>query len=143
MDDKPVEQTEKVDVVSEQPKQEEKKQDESQTQPWGDSRMNPLFLKVADYFGLTEKTYNIGVSRINEIIDWAVNETNSKNPADILLKIAETSRTLQSPGYGEHRWAILNRYVRLLNQAKPINENIKSLEQKKTDLEKEMKAYVA
>jgi len=140
MDEQPVEQTAQENATTEQPKQEEPKQ-ESQTQPWGDSRMNPLFLKVADYFGITEKTYRIAVGKVNEIIDWATVETNSKNPSDVILKIAETSKSLQSPGYGEHPWAILHRYIRLLNEVKPIDKNIKSLEAKKADVQKEMKAY--
>jgi hypothetical protein len=106
-----------------------------------DPRTDPLFLKVADYFGVNEKTYRIAVNKVCEIIDWAINETGTKNPSDIILKIAETSRSLQSPGYGEHRWAILHRYVRLSNEAKPIKESIGSLEKKKADIEKEMRAY--
>ena len=105
------------------------KPDESVTQMWGDSRFNPMFLKVAEYFGIDEKEYPRAVSKINTILDWAVNETKSKDMGDILLKISQTSRGLQSPGYSEKRYAILYRYVVLAREQSSLQKQMKALGQ--------------
>lgn len=94
---------------------------------WGDIRYSPIFLGVAEFFNIDQKTYAQSASKIAAIVDWAVEETGSKNIADILSKISEASRSLQSPGFGEHRYAILYRYIKLARQ--------------KTQLEKQMGAY--
>jgi hypothetical protein len=113
----------------------------SPTDLWGDQRMNPMFLKVADYFGVGEKDYKFAESKLRTIIDWAAAETKSKNTSDILLKISEMSRSLQSPGWGERRYAILYRYVRLLGEEAPIKQQMSKLEEKLSDIDKEKRAY--
>lgn len=99
----------------------------SVTDMWGDMRYSPGFLRVAEWFGIDEKEYMYAGSKITKIIEWAAKETGSKNFSDIINKISETSRTLQSPGYGEKRYAILYRYIKLAAQ--------------KQDIDKEMDAY--
>jgi hypothetical protein len=115
----------------------------SPTDLWGDQRMNPVFLKVADYFGIGEKEYRTAQSKLVNIIDWASKVTQSKKPSDILLKISETSKSLQSPGWGERRYAILYRYIRLLGEEDPVRKQVSSLNNQLDDIEKEKKAYHA
>lgn len=97
------------------------------TDLWGDSRMNPHFLTVAGYFGVTERDYRNAEPKINEILRWAEIESQSKDIGDIIKKISDTSKSLQSPGMGEKAYAILYRYIKLSNT--------------KRSLEKEMDAY--
>ena len=97
------------------------------TDYWGDSRMNPHFLTVAGYFGVTERDYKNAEPQVNEILRWAEVETGSKDIGDIVKKIADTSKALQSPGMGERAYAILYRYIKLSNT--------------KRSVEKEMDAY--
>ena len=113
----------------------------SVTQGWGDPTFNPIFLKVAEYFGITQKDMPHASSKLNTVIDWAVAETSSKNPSDILLKIAETSRGLDAPGIQERRYAILYKYIKLANLKKPIIEQMNKLQEQRENIEKEMKAY--
>ena len=68
----------------------------SPTDLWGDQRMNPVFLKVADYFGIGEKEYRTAQSKLVNIIDWASKVTQSKKPSDILLKISDINTRLAS-----------------------------------------------
>jgi hypothetical protein len=97
------------------------------TDMWGDSRMNPHFLTVAGFFGVTERDYSNAEPKINAILRWAEDETGSKDVGDIVKKISETSKGLQSPGMGEKAYAILYRYIRLAST--------------KRSVEKEMDAY--
>ena len=97
------------------------------TDMWGDSRMNPHFLTVAGYFGVTERDYRNAEPKVNEILRWAEDETGSKDIGDIIKKIADTSKSLQSPGMGEKAYAILYRYIKLAGT--------------KRSVEKEMSAY--
>ena len=120
----------KEEAVSEKPKEEKVQQSENKmhvTDMWGDSRMNPHFLTVAGYFGVTERDYKNAEPKINEILRWAEDETGSKDVGDIVKKIADTSKALQSPGMGEKAYAILYRYIRLASS--------------KRSIEKEMDAY--
>jgi len=146
MDEQPKKQDSEV---QDQKPQEEKKGAEqiseekidSVTQGWGDPTFNPIFLKVAEYFGITQKDMSNASSKLNIIIDWAAAETNSKNPSDILLKIAETSKGLDAPGMQERRYAILHKYIKLSNLRRPIVEQMEKLQKQRDDLEKEMRAY--
>lgn len=112
-----------------------KKEDYSITDLWGDPRFNPFFLKVADYFGVTEKDYRNAYSKINTIVNWAANATKSRDIADIISKIGKVSRTLQSPAYSEKRYTIMYRYVRLADEAQDVGSRDKE------KVEKEMGAY--
>jgi hypothetical protein len=126
----------KVELKKEEPVVEEKSQKDKEhqgdskmhvTDMWGDSRMNPHFLTVAGYFGVTERDYKNAEPKINEILRWAEDETGSKDVGDIVKKIADTSKALQSPGMGEKAYAILYRYIKLARV--------------KLSVEKEMDAY--
>src|SRR5258706_10599095 len=105
-------------------------QDLKETPPvayWGDQRMNPLFLKVAEYFGIDQREYPRAESKLTSILEWASETSKSKNIGDILKEIAKTSKHLQSAGYGEKPYAILYRYIKLDQQGR--------------DLKKQMEAY--
>ncbi len=113
-----------------------------------DYRNNPIFLKVAEYFGIDQKEYPNAVNKIAAIADWAVGETNSQNPSAVISKIAETSRSLQSPGMGERRYAILHRYIKLAEEGHTVDKAIgdqknasPNLQAQKQDIAKEMAAY--
>ena len=125
-----VELEKKETVAEEKPKEDKTQQSDSKmhvTDMWGDSRMNPHFLTVAGYFGVTERDYKNAEPKVNEILRWAEDETGSKDIGDIVKKIADTSKALQSPGMGERAYAILYRYIKLSNT--------------KRSVEKEMDAY--
>ncbi len=113
----------------------------------GDFRMNPVFLNVADYLGLDSRDYNYAGSKIAKIADWASRATKSKEPSKIIAKIGEVSRGLQSPGYGEKRYAILYRYVRLASDEDRIKSELKTnpdnpiLAEEQNKLKEEMQAY--
>ncbi len=113
----------------------------SPTDLWGDQRFNPLFLKIADYFDIDQKEYSKAQGKITAILDWASHETGSKDGADILLKIAEASKKIQSPAWGERRYAILYRYIKLAEKKIPVEKQINQLEKEKENIQKEMKAY--
>ena len=122
-----------------------------------DYRYNPVFLKVAEYFGIDQKEYPNAVNKIAAIADWAVGETNSNNPSAVISKIAEASRSLQSPGMGERRYSILYRYIKLAEEGHTVDRAIEgqkkdvqpggassvssNLQAQKQDIEKEMAAY--
>ncbi len=139
-EDSPQEKPEEEKAESQEQDQQEQ-EGISPMKNWGDYRRNPLFLKVAGYFGIGEKDYSYASKKIASIVDWAYRESDSKKASDILLKISETSRKLQSPGYGERRYAILYRYIVLSGEKRPIEEKIKKLGETKEDIEKEMRAY--
>jgi hypothetical protein len=94
---------------------------------WGDQRMNPLFLKVAEFFGVDYREYPRAESKLVSILDWAMRSSKSKQSGEIIKKIAETSKGLQSAGFSEKPYAVLYRYIKLANQ--------------EADIKKEMGAY--
>lgn len=98
----------------------------SVTDLWGDPRMNPYFLRVAEYFGVDQRDYSQASSKIEAIVRWAEKETKSKNIGDILRVIGQTSRKLQSPGFGEKRYAIMYRYVKLAQQRMGIQKEMEA-----------------
>lgn len=115
-----------------------------------DYKRNPLFLRVADYFGIDWKEYPLAVSKISEIIDWAASEVGSNNVSDIILKIANTSKTLKSGAYSEKPYAVLYRYTKLSSDKKALDKAIQptpvdtqKIKQEQQNVQKEMQAYHA
>ena len=94
---------------------------------WGDQKQNPMFLKVAEYFGLDYRDMPHAESKITSILEWAMNSVKTKTTGNIMKKVIETSKSLHSAGFTEKPYAILYRYIKLASQ--------------EADLKKEMGAY--
>lgn len=112
-------------------------EDFSLTKLWGDQRMNPYWLKTAEYFGLKEKDYAESSSKISEILDWAANKGKTRKMGEILGLIGNTLKKLQSPGLSDRSYAVLHRYI-VLSQ-----ERAKASPEVQKEITKEMSAYEA
>ncbi len=113
-----------------------------------DYKNNPLFLKVAQFFGVNWKEYPLAVSKVAEIIDWAASEVGSNNFSDIILKISNTSKILRSGVYGDKPYATLYRYIKLASDKTILEKALKSspekaqqIKQEQRNVQKEMQAY--
>lgn len=113
-----------------------------------DYKTSLLFLKVAEFFGIDWKEYPVAVNKVSEIIDWAAAEVGSNNISDIILKIADTSRSVRSAAYSEKPYATLYRYIRLAADKKSLDGKLKSfpqrareIKQEQQDIKKRMQAY--
>lgn len=83
---------------------------------------NPFFYEVANYFGVEQKDYETAKEKLAVIVDWAHEETKSKKPEDLLLKIRELEDTLQSPDFGERRYSNVYKYVRLASRKQSLDK---------------------
>lgn len=87
---------------------------------------NPFFYEVANYFGVEQKDYEYAKEKLATIVDWAFEETKSKKPEDLLLKIRELEDTLSSPDFGERRYANVYKYVRLASRKQSLDKAMQS-----------------
>jgi hypothetical protein len=120
-----------VKVESEPVKVEEKVEEEHfdpLTEPYV---TNPFFYEVANYFGVEQGEYDRAKDKLSVIVDWAFEETQSKKPEDILLKIRELEDTLTAPDFGERRYSNVYKYVRLASRAQSFKKAMKALEKTK------------
>lgn len=115
-----------------------------------DYRRNPVFLQVANFFGVNQREYPLAVNKVAEIIDWAAQEVGSNNISEILSKISTTSKGLRSSGYNERPYAVLYRYIKLASDKKTLDKATQSspeqkqqVKQDQKDIKKEMQAYEA
>lgn len=92
---------------------------------------NPFFYEIANYFGVEQRDFEIAKDKLSVIVDWAYEETKSKKPEDILLKIREVEDNLQSPDFGERRFANVYKYVRLAARSQAIKKAMSAFERKK------------
>lgn len=92
---------------------------------------NPFFYEIANYFGIEQAEYDRTKEKLAVIVDWAYEETKSKKPEDLLLKIRELEDTLSSPDFGERRYANVYKYVRLASRAQSLKKAMSSLERTK------------
>lgn len=89
---------------------------------------DPLYYKVADYFGLDSRETDLNRNKIIEIMNWGRNESATKDDGDVMTRIKDLEKkTGTLPGMVEKRHVILYRYILLSNQ--------------KTNIEKEMKMW--
>lgn len=89
---------------------------------------DPLFYKVADYFGMDPRSTDINRNKIIEILNWGKEDSPTKDDGDVLLRIKDLEKKLNVlPGMAQSRHAILYRYIVLSRQ--------------KSNVEKEMKAW--
>lgn len=91
---------------------------------------NPFFYEVANYFGVEQKDYEYAKDKLATIVDWAFEETKSKKPEDLLLKIRELEDTLSSPDFGERRYSNVYKYVRLASRKQSLDKAMKSFQKK-------------
>jgi len=121
-------QTQEVLKTEEAP-QEEKKESrwETKLSPSDPYFMDdPLFYKVADYLGMNSRSMDFNKNKIIEIMNWGRNESPTKDDGDVLLRIKDLeSKTGQSPGMSERRYAILYRYIILSKQKSNIEKEMK------------------
>lgn len=89
-----------------------KEQEGSVLDKWGDLRMSPHFLKVADYFGVDWREFPVAEKKLRTIIQWAEEKTQSSDAMDMIRHIAKTSKKLPSAGMSEKPYAILYRYIK-------------------------------
>lgn len=90
---------------------------------------SPLFHKVTDYFGLKRTEWEFAKNQLSVIVDWAILESGSNKPYDILRTISELEKRLKSPGFQEKRHAIVYRHIRLLGQRREIDRELSLYEQ--------------
>jgi len=112
-------------------------EDYSLTKMWGDQRMNPYWLKTAEYFNIKEKEFNIAQSKIGEILDWAANKGKTRKIGEILGIIGSTLKKLQSPGLSDRSYAVLHRYIVLSKEKETASPETKK------EIEKEISAYTS
>lgn len=93
---------------------------------WGDQRLNPMFLKIAEYFGIDQREYPRAESKITSILEWAMEAANSKNTGDIMKKVIDTYKGLHSVGFTEKPYALLYRYIKLARQEADIKKEMSS-----------------
>lgn len=112
-------------------------EDYSVTKLWGDQRMNPYWLKTAEYFNIKEKEFNIAQSKISAILDWAANKGKTRKIGEILGIIGSTLKKLQSPGLSDRSYAVLHRYIVLSKEKETASPEVKK------EIEKEISAYTS
>jgi len=95
------------------PAVEEKKEEPAVEIPEENWRVSPLFYEVASYLGVDEKNYEKAAPKMSLIVDWAITEANSNKMHDLLPVISKLEQTLTKPAWGETRYDVLYRYLRL------------------------------
>lgn len=80
---------------------------------WGDVRMSPHFLKVAQYFGVNWEEMPSAENKLKTIIRWAEPQVKSKDPMDIMRFVANASKKMPSAGYQEKPYNVLYRHIKL------------------------------
>lgn len=93
---------------------------------------DPLFYQVADYFNVDSEEYPIAKDYLSEIVDFAIRETKSNDPAEILKKIREVEDKVQPPQWGEKRYWNIRKYIRLANQKSSIEKAMGAFIKKET-----------
>lgn len=76
-------------------------------------RVSPLFYEVAQYLGVDEREYEKAAPKMSLIVDWAITQTKSNKMHDILPIISQLEQKLMKPTWGETRYGVLYRYLRL------------------------------
>lgn len=111
-------------VPTEQPAQAPEEND--MTIPEGYYRADPLFYEVAGYFQLNPEDYDVAKNELSSIVDWAITEGKSNKVEDILLNLRKLESTLAPPTWGEKRYKVMYRYVRLAAQRQAIDKALES-----------------
>lgn len=89
---------------------------------------DPLFHHVCRELGINANLYHLEAPKIAAIVDWAINETNSTDPSDILWMIKNLERRLPSSGFGEKRHNVIYRYIRLASEKAKIERDMRRYE---------------
>lgn len=94
--------------------------------PEGYYRADPLFYEVAGYFQLNPEDYDTAKNELSSIVDWAILEGKSNKVEDILLNLRKLEGRLAPPTWGEKRYKVMYRYVRLAAQRQSIDKALES-----------------
>lgn len=92
---------------------------------------NPFFYEVANFFGIEQEDYEVAKEKLAAIVDWAYQETGSKKPEDILLKLRELEDKVQPAQWGEKRYTNVYRYIRLASQKQSVEKAMQAFERSK------------
>jgi hypothetical protein len=88
--------------------------------------VDPLFHKIADYFGIESyRKKELEKNKISVIVDWARTKHDAKDSSDIFSTIRRLEQTLRTPGMGERRINNVYRFVRLLAKRDGLDEELK------------------
>lgn len=93
--------------------------------------INPFFYEVANFFGVEQPDFSLAAPKLSVVVDWVVQQYNTKDPGEILLKLHELEDSIEKPTWGEKRYTNLYRYVRLANQKSSIEKAMKAFERSK------------
>jgi len=96
--------------------------------PRGHWRSSPMFYEVAKFFGVDESNYDGAVQKLSDITEWAIRSTESNNIDELIPLISKIERRLPPPTWGEKRFNIVHRYVRLLSKQDSLGKAIKAYE---------------
>lgn len=80
---------------------------------WGDPRMNPYWLKLADYLGVKEKDYLNARDKLNYILDWAAEGLKTNDMGQIINKLSKVQRSMYRVNGMEREYQALYRYAKL------------------------------
>lgn len=91
-----------------------------------DYNADPLFYKLADYFGLNPRETDLHRNKLIEIMNWGRNNSITKDDADVLLSIRDLEKKMNIlPGMAENRHTLLFRYIVLSKQKEKIEKEMK------------------
>lgn len=91
-----------------------------------DYNADPLFYKLADYFGLNPRETDFNKNKLIEIMNWGRTESLTGDDGDILSKIKDLEGEMNIlPGMAESRHVLLFRYIVLSKQKQKIEKEMK------------------
>src|SRR3990167_5395884 len=93
-------------------------------------RVSPLFYEVASFLGIDEKNYETAAPKMSLIVDWAITQAKSNKVHDLLPIISQLERTLMPPTWGERRYEVLYRYLRLAIKRDAFEKALNSFKMK-------------
>lgn len=88
---------------------------------------DPIFYQVCNQLGIDAQHQHVEAKKVSAIVDWAIRESNSTDPNEILWVIRVLDRKLP-PASFEKRHNVLYRYVRLLDDKSKIDKEIRRYE---------------
>lgn len=109
---------------------EEKEIDTRTLIPQGDYRTDPLFYEIANYFGIRQEDYDASKIKVATIVEHVINEVKTNDPSKILLKLREYEDMLAAPDFGERRYEVLYRYIRLAGKKYATEQAMSAFEKR-------------
>lgn len=94
--------------------------------PKMDYTMDPLFYQIANYLGVKPQEHLVLANKLTSILDWAVKRAGSRDTADVLYAIRQAERVMPHSASDERRYAVIYRYIKLMNQRDEIDQQIQT-----------------